>query len=220
MALSFDTSASGSGSVSTTCSWSHTCTGADILFVAFYWGQDAGQTISSVKYNGVSMTFVDTVNAGTSSNLSVYYLVAPSAGANTVLVTFSASVFNSAGVSLSYIGANQTGQPDSKNKGTNTNSTTITVSTTVVASNCWGIGFCTADGATVSSLVSNKTDRVLRTTNHYILGADTNGTIGTGSQSIQFTQNAGSFQENLALYLSVAPSAASTVSGNFFPFFY
>ncbi len=211
MAIAFDNSSSGSGVGSSTFSWNHTCAGSNrILLIGIFWRKTSAQTLNSVTYNGVAMTQIGTdINNGLSNiNYSVFYIIAPAVGPNTILATWSASIIIFSGVSLSYTGVKQTGQPDSFNNGFNSNST-ITVATNVVGSGCWGIGFCTSDaGLGVSTLTSDKTDRVL-VTNNYNRGSDTNGIIGTGSQSIQFTQDgSASSRLNLAFYISISPVEA------------
>lgn len=93
MAVAFDASASsiqvGFLAGPTTRTWSHTCTGSNIILFmcADLWQDTAGVgTVTSASYNSVAMT---KVNAGTSTSIraEIWYLVAPATGANTVSVT-------------------------------------------------------------------------------------------------------------------------------------
>ena len=109
-----------SNAASTTLTYSVTCTGANFLLVDVYY---TSSSISSVTYNGVSMTLA---NAQTSH--SVYYLANPSSGANNVVVTMAAStnIFSSA---VCYSGVATTGNPivSVGGNGNETFSTTISV---------------------------------------------------------------------------------------------
>ena len=110
MALAIDavSSSSDDGSPSS-LTWSHTCTGSDRgLVVGVTWVQ--ATTISSVTYNGVSMTSEGAVTSTLSSSLRLeqFSLIAPDTGANNIVVTFAAAVTGVIGGAVSYTGANQT----------------------------------------------------------------------------------------------------------------
>lgn len=210
MAIAYDSSALGAAN---TTSWSHTCSGSDrILIVSI--ANDG--TSSSATYNGVAMTQQGSVV----SDLTVWYLINPDTGTNTVSFTNSSGT-KYRGASSSYTGVKQTGFPDSTaNNATTT--TPRTLSTTVVASNCWlvncGMGRDTSLNSTIST---DRTDRQTGQTSnaeYSVLIGDSNGTVGTGAQSTTFTA-AGSGTPTLrgVLTLSMAP-VASAATGNFFMF--
>jgi hypothetical protein len=98
--------------------YSVTCTGANFLLVDVYY---TGSSISSVTYNGVSMSLA---NAQTSH--SVYYLANPSTGANNVVVTMAASttIFSSA---VCYSGVATTGNPIASVGGNNVDEVTLAI---------------------------------------------------------------------------------------------
>lgn len=121
----------------------------------------------------------------------VFYLIAPATGTNNIVCT------GGTWAAASYTGVSQVSPIDSSNSGQNT-SYTINVSTTVVASNCWIVS---ATGAAFNSnsytSQSNRTDRfastVIQPATPYMNTSigDTNGTIGTGSQSTTHSQTGG-----------------------------
>lgn len=208
MAIAFDT-ATGRNSQSggTSFSWNHTCTGSNlILFV--------GVTVSttdlapSATYNSVSMTLVDKVQTPSGRWSYLFVLVGPATGTNSVSVSASSAPSDFwLTYSASYTGAKQSGQPDSFNHGTATGvagTTGLTVSTTVVASNCWLIMY----GDNTDNNVDGGTSTLRATPNSQAIG-DSNATVGTGSQSLKFTVSTGSgnFGQIIA---SFAPALAST----------
>lgn len=106
-------------SVSTTSSsgpgpftWSHTCAGSDRLLLLFVAHYHSSNTISSASYNGVSMTPVINGAAVNGSGylcfITVFYLIAPATGSNTVSVTPSGSLFDFGASAISLFDVHQT----------------------------------------------------------------------------------------------------------------
>lgn len=161
-------------------SWSlsFTCTGSNLVLT--FGGSSTGATdpFVSLQYNGVNMTAINTNNnyAGTEWAYH-YYLIAPATGANNLVIVS----FNTWGNGLSYSGVKQTGFPDSKATGVGTTATTITATTTVVASNCWLSAFIPLWQANTSTAGSGTTERGAQSNRAMY---DSNGTVGTGSQSL------------------------------------
>lgn len=121
-------------------SWSHTCTGANLLLVL---GSSSGDyAASGATYNSVAMTSAradSVVYGGSNLYTSVWYLIAPATGSNTVAVTLGGTTsLGAKGGVVSYTGAKQSGQPDAVNGASDpVGSTTPTVDVTTVADNCW-----------------------------------------------------------------------------------
>lgn len=108
-----------------------------MLLVVGIYSWTGAFAISSVKYNGVSMTQLATHAAdGANGNIYLYGLLNPTTGsALPILITYAGSmqIFAS---SASYTGVSQSGLPDAV--GTNSQTgTAITESLTTVANNCW-----------------------------------------------------------------------------------
>jgi hypothetical protein len=187
-----------------TASLSHTCTGSNLILVSFDVG-DFTDTLSAYTYNSVAMTQVDKQQYPADRFMYSYYQTGPSTGANNITSTGQTYRLKAG---LSYTGASQTGQPDSHAQNTVQGpSTTFTATTTVVASNCWIIalnygGSATSDGTGTRRGAATDGCNV----------CDSNGTVGTGSQSVTLGQ-----PNNLYGYqvMSIKPPATAVNSGFF-----
>lgn len=118
--------------------WSHTCTGSQlVLYVAIAW-QGAG-TVTGVTYNAVAMTELWDIRDGDNvQGSSGYILGGASSGANNVVVTMSAANDSMFCVALSFTGGN-TSSP---------NRTPATAN-----SSSWTTASATASGATTGDIV-------------------------------------------------------------------
>lgn len=163
---------------------------------------------SGVTYNGVSATRIgDAVNSTPDYYLSLFYLINPATGSNTITGSV-ASGSVSLGYSI-YSSAKQSGQPNSSNTlVVDTNSLTQSPATTVVASNCWLVGVGRFTAGTTSTGGHNISN--LNQANF----ADSNGVVGTGSQSIAWsTDTTSTFAGVIA---SIAPAASTAIPGGSF----
>ena len=198
MSIALDTTVAGGDG---TYSWSHTCTGSHLKLVVYF--TDRFSTVSGVTYNSVSMTQFQSQVLGGVGTLYGFYLDNPTTGANTVAVTSSHAI--GAGISESLTGC--TTGIDSSNVGTATNHS-LTVSTTVVASNSWILGCGVGENNVGTNESTNRTQRQSTqffTSNYSIAAGDSNGTVATGSQSMVFTYGASDTVQHSAIVLSVAP---------------
>lgn len=181
MAIAYDATSRGTGTAS------HTCSGSDRLLIVSAVSQ-SGTSVPT--YNGVSTTSLTSQTTAHHKH-EVFYLVAPATGANDIVCT------GGTWVAASYTGVSQVSPIDSSNSG-QTASYTINVATTVVASDCWLVS---ATGASFNSNSytsnSNRTDRftstVIQPGTPYMNTSigDSNGTIGTGSQSTTHSESGG-----------------------------
>lgn len=171
----------------TTVTISHTTTGSDMLMLVGANSTNASDPFVSLDYAGAALTAVNAnANPHTTNWCYHYYKMAPATGANNVVL-----VSNNNWMSvLTYSGVSQTGFPDSK--ATNTAvGTTFTVTTTVVASNCWismtcpGFNTDTTTAGTATTMRGTGVDSGRQQ-------ADSNGTVGTGSQSLEVVYNVSS----------------------------
>ena len=191
MSIAFDAVSSNLGGSGTNVTVSHTCTGKYLILLAgiqvYYVGNDATSVVSSVTYNGVSMTLISKTNVGGDNTQAsyLYYLINPSTGSNTLSVSTSTSVTGLQVQGASYTGVNQSGQPDSYNTG-NTSSP-LTISTTTVANNCWLVGTAaSSSGATLNA----GTGTTLRSLAGRQVAFDSNGAKSpAGSYSLQCTSS-------------------------------
>lgn len=107
--ITFDAASSGNGS-GTSLTYSHT-TGSGsnralIVDVTLY--ADASQTVSTVTYNGASLSLITSCTAATGGvRVEQWYMVAPATGTADVVVTPSATTPAIASTASSYTGVNQ-----------------------------------------------------------------------------------------------------------------
>lgn len=213
--IQFDASAAASGSTGGSANtWSHTCTGSNRLLIVVLTGPpDSGAySGNAVTYNGISMTEIGhtAVDNGTGDwYVSMWYLLNPASGTNTVSFTGSN---NLAGSSASYTGVNQSGQPDGSATANSAGSavTTKTFTSTVTASNCWQIlgframtaGWSAGAGTLLRQNSNNSYNQIL----------DSNGTVGTGSQSLIATGSSDKVGGVIASFAPVGNSYTKALS--------
>lgn len=214
MAIARDSSSIiGSASSSSPITWSHTCTGQNLILIVGveYSFSAASPTVTaSATYNGVSMTQITYQNDPDShAGEQLFYLINPTTGSNTVSVTFSVNTgtVTASGIGVSYTGAKQSGQPDSFG-GSNGVQNPASASTTVVASNSWTIGLIGQGNATPSSY--NAPTTLVKRGNIFGTFVDSNGIVSTGSQtlSINYANGAGS----ASAVASIAPAITANIS--------
>lgn len=195
---------------------SHTTAGSNrFLIVAIL--RDSGTTISGITYGGAALTKLTEVNdANQGWYVELWYRLNPASGANDVVISYTLGVFVSAQI-VSYTGAHQSSFPDSSASQGNggATSTSRTGSTTVVASNCW-LFMAAVNNVEASTAGSGTTLRGTQTGTGRLGAFDSNGTVGTGSQSLVANiTSAGHWAHIIA---SIAPSVEAN-TGNFFQLF-
>lgn len=188
----------------TPISFSFTCTGSNLgLFsdsISFL------QNTATMTYNISSMTKFEGIDGQTNllNAPEGFYLNAPSTGSNTLAGTYTDDD-NCALAAVSYTGVSQTsGVIDSHATGSTNAATSLTTSSTVVASGCWHVLFGNTDQAMTASTGSN-----LRL-NMAAFGDmmwDSNGTVSTGSQSMAVTISPSG--KGRTVIFSIAPPAAA-----------
>lgn len=149
MAIALDASSASFVNPGTSLTYSHTCTGSDLILLVGVRGTSTNGSITGVTYNGVAMTEVTRV-LETGGNIYIYlfYLIAPATGANDIVISSSSSALIT-GVSASFTGVKQSGQPDAFD--TNSGASPLTTSLTSVADNCWGIMLAQDNNGTVTA---------------------------------------------------------------------
>jgi hypothetical protein len=175
MAIAYDASSGGTALPDTSVTWSHTCTGSDlILVVGISQAGNYEDKVTGVTYNGVAMTRLATdgyvfTSGAYNRAVYLYYLVGPATGAHNIVVSSSESLYFRC-VAVSYTGIAQTGQPDGSDSGQVAEGTAITTGVTTTADNCWNVsaimGYQCSGG-------TGTTERV--ETNNYISMGDSNG---------------------------------------------
>lgn len=205
MAIAYD--ATSKSTFTTNPSWSHTCTGDDRILVVV--AGAVSDNISGITYNSVALTQItETTYPGAGhAGLSIWYLVAPATGSNTIAVSSSSAC---GAVAVSYTGVKQTGVPDSSNVNNNAVGTnSLTTSTTVVASNCWLVGGASDNAGTGASGGTGTTLRDF--VDNGVNMGDSNGTVGTGSQSLVFTFGGNNLFKGITVSLEPSESAVTFI---------
>ena len=134
--ITFDNSADGgnNGGSTTSLTYSYTVgSGANRLLVVNLIGDTSADDISSVTYDGASMTLLGKVQAPSNNWQYLYYLLNPSSGSNNVVIT-AGSTHYLISQAASWYNVKQSAQPDALT--TNTApaaNTSITTSLTTVA---------------------------------------------------------------------------------------
>lgn len=206
MAIAFDASATGVTGSGTSLTFSHTCTGSNLILVC-YADHGSGVNITGVTYNGTSMTAVDTVLSGDGEKMDSFYLIAPSTGANNVVIS-AASATLIIGASGSYTGAKQSGQPDTHTTDSATGTDDqVDCTVTVVADNSWGTMGVRGTGAGTSSAGANTFQRAANSGNVQLY--DSNGTWAAGSHTLSATGVNASSGNGAACELTIAPVVAA-----------
>lgn len=212
MAIVVDSTSTG-GFVPTTntLTFSHTCTGSNLILFVHATTNVNSDTVTGITYNGVAMTFIDSQVNGADRFEYLYYLINPATGAHNVVVTANTSANSLAGESVSYTGAKQTGQPDNHAK-QNVVGGTQTLTLTTVANNCWTV-LVTTTSATTPAASTNSTLRIANGTGGGENIFDSNGPITpAGSFGMSITSGSGAVGMIMASFAPV-PTNIKTING-------
>lgn len=217
-------------STSTTLTWNHTVSGTNTLLVVYVWifavsGSGFPATTNSVTYDGISMTegtAALTANTSRQDYLYVFYLVGAPTGTHSVVVTNSGMPpsYHSWGMSVSYDGVSQTGNPEaSANAGTESSSNSLSTNITTLSNNAWLVGAgwegnggtWTGTGKFIALLnYSGSTD-----SSNASQTFDSNGGVGTaGTYSAGFTTTNSNPLSLVVLSLKPAPAVLSVLPFN------
>lgn len=215
MAIAFDTAtvqvfASGASPQT----WSHTCTGTNLVLLVFLIDQSA--TATGITYNGVAMTSLISGTSSGGSPYSCWGLVNPATGAHTVSVAYTGTT-TVRGFSASYSGVKQTGLPDASTAaGASSSASPFSHSITTVADSSWIVAACDEEAGVASSMTAgtNMTSRQTNVSvgNFALMIGDTNGPItpaGSTSQSFSWAGGAG-FPNIIQISLAPAGAAGTT----------
>ena len=206
MAIAFDAAGGRSFSASSnSLTYSHTCTGTNRYLLVCV-KTSTTDDVSGITYNSVSMTQIGKVqNPGGDSRWAyMYYLINPASGANNVVVSTSDTPDFIIAKSTSFTGVKQSGQPDASTTGTVAVGTSITLSITTIADNCWSAMYVIDTNAPAAS--TNVTDRHSDGTPETL--GDTNAVVSpAGNISQTMTDSLRSFA---GIQSSFSPFVAST----------
>jgi len=196
-------------SSATSKTWSHTCTGSNLILFEGHFITVAADRTTGVTYAGSAMTRVNTIVSTPTTQADLWYIIAPSTGANNIVISFSASSTCSA-ASGSYTGAKQSSQPDASNTGTVVSGTTLAVSTTTVADNSWVLMYVRED-AGLMTVGANTTYRSGYTAYGSQFVDRNLATTPAGSVTLNMTLNATTNAGGLTA--SIAPFVVAATTG-------
>lgn len=211
----FDASGGNQSASATALSWSHTCTGQNlVLLVGIF--VNSGDNISAVTYNSVPMTQLTKQATGDGTEIYIYGLINPSTGANNVVFTISGGATAIAGVSASYTGAKQSGLPDAVGAGANTASATLAVSVTTNVANVWVIGIMNHRAAQAITSVTNGVQRGAEQASILSLWDSDMSVSPAGSFTMTMNLNGSSAQNSMVLASVISlPGAGGAFLYNF-----
>ena len=210
-ALTVDaTSNSGNKTAADPWDWSHTVTGSDTILVVAVNSYTALPT--DVTYNSVSLTSDAGASISNGSfNSSVWYLINPTTGTNTVSVDFASTNYGEASA-ISFTGAHQTTQPDAVAEESGTSSSTNSLSITTVADNAFIVDAISVDTTFAGSLTENGAQTNLHNAGPSFI--ETGGSYkdpgSGGAQTMIWTWSASFAEEYAHAAISVNPAADST----------
>jgi len=216
MSIAFDAEAVSSlVNTGTSVTWSHTCTGSNRILFAACIGDSTSDLVTGATYGGTAMTLVDKAQTPTGGRWCyLFVLVAPASDANNVVISASSSIVL-AGVSSSYTGAAQSGQPDTETSSTSAGVTPFTqTSLSTVAANCWTVGFFNTNNTTPIA----GTGTTSRVTSFSMLLGDNASAVSAGT-NVDMSCTLESVPPWGGVIASVAPVAgAPPPTSGFFPF--
>lgn len=215
MALAFDTSGGDYEYNTSTsgCTFNLTAGAANsiaILFVRFTYTGATSAWANTPTVGGNSATQIgsDHTISGEQMFRAYYYLNPPTSSTAYLVTTDDINVNRDIGMQvLIYSDANQSGQPDSNASANATGN--LTLSTTVVAANCWLVSCARNIAVGPPTAGSGTTIRGAGTEIAFAAG-DSNGTVGTGSQSMGWNAAASTTGGIIVSIAPTAPVAALT----------
>src|SRR4051812_20674402 len=109
MAIAFDAASNLDAHAGTSHTQAHTCTGSNLLLLVGM-RSISGDIVSGATYNGVAMTLQNKTQMQLNDWDYLFFLYAPTTGANNIVISSSSGTIYARAVS--YSGVSQTGFPD------------------------------------------------------------------------------------------------------------
>lgn len=210
MAIAFDAYSTGGQLASFEDTWSHTCSGSNLILIVEAISTNPAATTRAYQHNGTSyveMTLISEVTqSGTARKTSIFYLLNPATGARNIKVDASVGPVDVGGCAVSYTGVKQSGQPDASDTYATTTTDSPSKSLTTVADNCWVV--FAGDGASLNQFTAgaNTTLRVNDYVNNGQFICDNNAAkTPAGSVTLAMTCSS---QKVAGVILSIKPASA------------
>ncbi len=205
--IKFDAKASGSGA-STSVSQAITVGANSNRILIASLTSEHTFTFSSVQFNGVSMTLLDS-QVGTDGRMSTYYLTAPATGTHNFTATISSGAKATGWLVYSYYNAKQSAQPDAHSiTSILSSSGSLTLAPTVIGS----LMFDISEGVdSTTGSYSGAPGTFTGAPNNLSLNTGDNGqSSSTATQTYAYTAGSGSVEYFLSM-ISIAPFTAATL---------
>lgn len=218
--ITLDSNSRGNDSAfQTSLTWAHTCSGENrVLYVLTSIESDTAphsdQTVSSVTYNGVALTKITSVYVTGDNGVEIWQLIAPSTGANNIVVTYTGEVDGSFGAGISFNGVDQTVPTNVSG----TNQTTpaganVATSVTTSAIGCVLLNIAHATGSTVT-LTKDASDTQLyneATTSDFTTGVAYRITTTQGSFTSTWTTSPN--DQMVIAMVAISPATTGYLKG-------
>lgn len=193
---------------------------ASLLLITINIGQ-AGETISSVTWNGAAMSLISTFSCTNEGVSPTYGIVSPATGAHTLVVTYNATLTTS-GIYYfitSYSGTKTSGLPTNFSNGTGGPAvSSFTTSLTTTVANSW-IYLAGQNDVGPFTAGTGLTQRNTGAGQAGITG-DSNGPLAIGSNSMSASWGAGGNFANTMIEIDPPSGAGGSVPGfGFLTFF-
>lgn len=211
MAIAFDAVANSTTSFSGTGSYSHTCTGTNLILVlSLVFANNVNATTSSPTYNGVAMTQAATFTGN--AKVQVWYLVNPATGSHTVSIPTNAgggaNVVTAETVSLT--GVSQTSPIGATGTGTTASGSSISASVTTTTPNSYLVDSASTFSSGSPSLTATGTNQTSRngitySSSNNISGQSTETTTSVGSYAVSYSTHSLSSNDILAVEILPLP---------------
>lgn len=213
MGIIFDNSSAITVGSGTNVSTTHTCAGPHLILIAGVFSTT--DSCTGLTYNGVALTqLTKTTGANGSTEIYLFYLIAPDLGAHTLAATFTTSEIHRVRA-VSYREVLQSGFPDASTTNGPSAGTTLASSIVSVADKCWHVSFASA------SVTSSTLSAGASTTGHGTLtqgnGMFDNGADITpaGSNTTNTSTSSGIIK---SIDVTIAPYIYPNGVGNFISF--
>lgn len=161
MAIAFDAATTKTNAIVSSFNFSHTTGSGNQRFLIVSIVAQDSTSVSSVTYNGVSLTSSGARAYANFTFSEQWYLANPDSGANTVQVNLSGATAYPTATAKTYTGVAQTSPVDGTNTAT-ANSTTPSVSVTTSVDNSWvvdSVGVRTDSGDTTLTVNGSQNQR-------------------------------------------------------------
>lgn len=186
-----------------------------------------GQQVTGETYNSVALTKITgaTTSDAAGRELNIWYLKAPSTGANNLVATWNGAALNgsfeSSGLSIiSLTGVDQTTPVDSSNNGVAAATTTPSLAVTIVNNNAYMVGGCFTDynPSNFTETGTNQTRIHAQVAGNptYTGGESYAGPRNSGSQSMSWSVTTDTHDWHIGIAVFKPVAAANT--GNFLLF--